>query len=269
MHMRSAVVWAALLLSVMGGVVSLTHATIEVPFDAVVAGEPANLYAGAGKTFYTVGRLQPGSRVTVEEIIFGWHKVPSPPGTCSYIEADLVERRGDADTAVVTARRAAVKAGSTQGPAQSYRRQLDLLKGDRVRILGQDGSHYKIVPPRGAYVFLPPGSVQRARAEEPRTTAPSTGPRENLPTVGLPPDPGPRRSQPNSEQDADALDPANDHDILPPETDQTHRRHHCRAPSNRGVSRPAGGDHRRDPGLERPGPASPTRAPPRRAIPAQ
>lgn len=150
---------------------SLSAVAQEVPFQGMVV-KDVQVRAGAGETFYVVGQLPQGAVVTVDEVIFGWHKIVSPPGTYSYISQEDLRLSSDGQIGSVVASRAPVKAASTQGPGDSYRRQIYLLQGDLVQIVDQEGGFFKIVPPNGAYVFLPPGSVERvAPGQMPDTTA--------------------------------------------------------------------------------------------------
>ncbi len=150
-------VWPGVLLLGLACHGSVTFAR-EVPFTGVVLNESAPVYAGAGRSFYLVGELAIGHQVAVEEVIFGWYKITPPPGVFSYIERDDVKPQSGG-VAVVLPSRAAVRAASPNGPATSYRRQIDALSGETVQIVGEEGEYYKIVPPPGAYVFLPPGAV--------------------------------------------------------------------------------------------------------------
>ncbi len=134
----------------------------EFPYTAVVVEDRVPIRAGAGTTFYVVGHLARGDMVTVDEVIFGWHKIVAPRLTYSYISRSHVTVGQDGRRGTITVNRAPVKAGSVQGPGDSYRRQLYLLKDDTVEILDEEGGYYKIVPPSGAYVFLPPGAVEQA-----------------------------------------------------------------------------------------------------------
>jgi len=133
-----------------------------MPLTAVVIHDNTPIRAGAGRSFYVVGELSQGMSVTVEEVVFGWHKIRPPEGTFSYISRAFVDAYGDGQTGRINTHRAAVRTASINGPGESYRRQIDLLKGDTVQIVSEEGSFYKIIPPRGAYVFLPPGTIRDA-----------------------------------------------------------------------------------------------------------
>lgn len=138
----------------------------EVPFQGVVVQDDTKVRAGAGRAYYIVGELDQGAVVSVEEVIFGWNKIGPPGDVYSYVQKVWVDQKGAGGVGIVNNDRTEVKAGSLKGPGESYRGQLVLNKGDRVEILGEEGNFWKIRPPQGAYVFLPPGSVRRANPGE-------------------------------------------------------------------------------------------------------
>jgi len=143
----------------------------EVPFEAVVVGGPAQVRAGAGPAYYLVGELEPGTRVTVREVYYGWNRIDAPQGVYSYITKSAVDANGDGSRGVVNRDGAKVKAASVDGPGPSYRNQVSLNQGAEVAIEAEEGSYYKIRPPQGASVYLPPGAVRRAQlAEQGRQT---------------------------------------------------------------------------------------------------
>ncbi len=152
----------------------------DVPFTGVVVEEKVPVRAGAGRAYYIVGELKKGDVVQVEDVLFGWNKIVCPPGVYSYISKAFVNAKGDGRTGVVSSDAVEVKAGSINGPGQSYRGQLTLDKGDMVEIIGQDGSYYKIVPPSNAYVFIRPGSVRRDESLQQKPT--ETQPQPVVPT---------------------------------------------------------------------------------------
>lgn len=134
----------------------------EVPFVGVVQETSTPVYSGAARTFYEVGELTGDTLVTVDEVLFGWFKIEPPQGFYSYILARHVEHKEGSTRGWVRSRRAEVRAANPKGVSSSFRRQLFLLNGAPVRIVSRDGKYLKIVPPTGAYVFLPPGSVKPA-----------------------------------------------------------------------------------------------------------
>lgn len=143
----------------------------DVPYTAIVVEDNVQVRAGAGRAYYVVGELDRGELVEVEEVIFGWLKILPPEGVHSYISKAFVDARGEGRRGQVNSNRTRITAASVEGPGNSYREQTLLNQGDEVRIVDEEGSFYKIDPPAGTFVFLPPGSVRRASdmeaAEEP------------------------------------------------------------------------------------------------------
>jgi hypothetical protein len=132
-------------------------------YEAVVVADDTPIRSGAGRAYYEVGMLREGDVVQVEDELFGWYKITAPEGVYSFVERKNVDAKGDGSWGLVNTNRTMVNAAhASKGPADSYRSQGDLDKGDRVEIVGQKGNAYKIIPPEGAYVFLPPRSVERA-----------------------------------------------------------------------------------------------------------
>jgi hypothetical protein len=176
----------------------------EVPFEGTISEDDVKVRAGAGRTFYIVGSLPKGTKVTVDEVIFGWHKVQPTTGVYSYISKAFVDAKGDGKVGEVNKDASPVNAASLDGPGDSYRNQLNLNKGDTVQIVGEDGSFYKIAPPnlgatKRAYVYLPPGSIRREVAEsaKPQPVTPPDAPKVDTPPHrpirSRPPPPQPRQ----------------------------------------------------------------------------
>ncbi len=132
----------------------------STPLKAMVVQDRVEMRAGAGRTFYCVGHLSRGAQVSVDEVVFGWYKIVPPAGTYSYVPKRALRLQGDGQVGQVIDKRIAVMSGALKGPTESYRRQIDLLDGDTVRILGEEGDYYRIAPPPGAFVFLPPDSLR-------------------------------------------------------------------------------------------------------------
>jgi hypothetical protein len=138
----------------------------EVPYTGVVNQNQTDVRAGAADRYYRVGELGKGTVVEVDEVIVGWYKIVPPQGFHSYISKAFVDASGDGTSGVVNTDRSKVYAADVNGPAGSYRVQAILNEGDGVQIVSEEGSHYKIVAPANAYVYLPPGSVRRPLAIE-------------------------------------------------------------------------------------------------------
>lgn len=164
----------------------------EVPFTGVVIQNQTDVRAGAADRYYRVGELNKGQLVQVDEVIAGWNKIVPPEGFHSYISKAFVDAKGDGSTGVVNSDRSKVYAADVNGPAGSYRVQAILNSGDGVQIIAEEGSHYKIVAPTSAYVYLPPGSVRRALAMETAPAAPAEAePAEPEPIEEPKPEPKP------------------------------------------------------------------------------
>ncbi|MEM7680957.1 MAG: hypothetical protein AAF288_03280 [Planctomycetota bacterium] len=154
-----------------------------LPFVGVVVPAEVEARAGASDVFYPTATLRQGDRVEVHQIFYGWVKIVPPEGSFSFVSKGFVDPIGDGTVGEVSRPRVEVLAGAQSGlAADSYRSQVVLSEGERVRILPSDGDQqsdfYKVVPPRGAYVFLPPDSVRRApeAATAPPVVAPEPAP---------------------------------------------------------------------------------------------
>lgn len=148
----------------------------EVPFAGMVTDDEVEVRAGAGTSYYVVGKLKKGTAINVDDRIFEWYKITPPPGVFSYASKGHINARGDGTEGVISVDRARVTAASVNGPGESYRRQLDLLKGDKVQIVAEEGGFYKIIPPKEAYVFLPVKSVTKAQFQPAVAAAPPAAP---------------------------------------------------------------------------------------------
>lgn len=163
----------------------------EVPFTGIVNQSQTDVRAGAADRFYRVGELDRGQLVKVNEVISGWNKVVPPQGVYSYISKAFVDAKGDGSVGVVNTDASKVYAADVNGPAGSYRVQVLLNEGDGVQIVVEEGSHYKIVAPVGAYVYLPPGSIRRALAME-AAVAEEPAPAQPQPSESVDPEPAPK-----------------------------------------------------------------------------
>ncbi len=139
----------------------------EVPFVGVVVEDDVKARAGQGREYYVVGDVPRGTLVEVHEVVYGWYKISPPQGVHSYVSKGFVRARGDGTTGVVTGDNAWVRAaGVDRAPHLSYQKQLLLADGQTVGIVGERDDFYLIVPPQGAYVFVPPTALRRATPDE-------------------------------------------------------------------------------------------------------
>lgn len=138
----------------------------DLPFLALVVSEQAELRAGPGKAYYTVGRLMRNDVVEVHDAMLGWYKVAPPEGVYSYVSKAFVKASGDGTVGEIVEDRVTVKAASEKGPGWSFKSQATLERGAEVTIVGEDGSYYRILPPEAARVFIERDVLRPASAAE-------------------------------------------------------------------------------------------------------
>lgn len=153
--------------AVLIGAIAAVAVGQDVPYVGIVIEPTVKVRAGAAKTMYSVAELERGSLVKVDEVMFGWYKIEPPSAFFSYISKAYVDAKEGGQVGVVNTDYTVVKAGGTDRPAdQCFRIQLRLRKDDTVDIIGESGSFYKIRPPSGVFVFLPPSALRRASSKE-------------------------------------------------------------------------------------------------------
>ncbi|MEQ9460998.1 MAG: SH3 domain-containing protein [Phycisphaeraceae bacterium] len=139
---------------------------VDLPFFGVVVPERAELRAGPGKAYYTVGSLESESFVEVHEGLLGWYKITAPRDVYSYVSKAFVKASGDGTAGVIDGDRVQVKAASEKGPGWSFKPQTTLDRGTEVMIVSEEGSFYKIVAPEAARVFISRDAVRIASPGE-------------------------------------------------------------------------------------------------------
>jgi len=152
----------------LAGVATAVFATPRAAaYEAVITDATVEVRSGAGRAYYPVGELERGDRVQVETELFGWYQIRCPEGVFSYVEAKNVNAKGDGSRGEVNTDRTSVYAAhadADRSPAESYRKLLDLERGDVVEIVATVDNYYKIIPPQTAFVFLPPKALAAAEA---------------------------------------------------------------------------------------------------------
>lgn len=125
-----------------------------------VKGDNVYVRSGFSTNYYPVTKLNQGDQVTILGEEYGWLNIAPPAGTHSLIEKTLVNRIDD-------------RSGTLNGDAwvyagsnidnRRYARQVKLVKGDKVDIIGEtsDGAFFKIMPPPGATVWISAELVDR------------------------------------------------------------------------------------------------------------
>ncbi|MFP4224607.1 MAG: SH3 domain-containing protein, partial [Phycisphaeraceae bacterium] len=155
-----------LLLIVAAGLPASRALAQDEGFVGIVDEASVPVYAGASRIHYKVGEVEQGQRVEVRDIVFGWNRIEPPEGVYSYVEQAFVDAQGDGSAGIVNKDRVRVRPANLEGPGESYRFHAELSQGEQVRIVAEEGDYYRIVPPEGAMVYLPPGTVRRATDAE-------------------------------------------------------------------------------------------------------
>lgn len=136
------------------------------PFTGIITGDDVYVRAGASQNYYAVAKLNKGDFVEVHDNLFGWYRIAPPPGSYSYISKAYVTPSADGSEGEVTGDKVRVRAPSPAGPDASYRIQVKLDKGAKVKILGSEASYYKIVPPEQVYLFISEKFVAKPTAAQ-------------------------------------------------------------------------------------------------------
>ena len=108
--------------------------------------------SGPAENSYGTIKLQQDAQVKVVGIRNGWLKIEPPAGSFSYVPAAYVTRRNDGKDGRVNSK-LIVKAGSSLNTMKTMP-QLQLDEGQDVKIIGEQDEYFKIVPPKGAYVYV-------------------------------------------------------------------------------------------------------------------
>lgn len=129
----------------------------EFPFYAAITASNVYIRSGPGTQHYFCGKLAKGDTVKVLSKKFSWLLIVPPQGSFSWISKQYVTIDTESpDTGIVTGDEVRVYAGSDYvAPIHSDRVQLKLNKGNKVELIGEEvGDYYKIVPPKGAYLWV-------------------------------------------------------------------------------------------------------------------
>ena len=107
----------------------------------------------------------PGKKLCLLDGVYrGSQSMIKPPADVySYISKAFVDAQGDGTTGVVNADGTQFYAASLEGPGESYKVQDTLKRGDKVTIVAEEGSFYKVASPTDAYVFVRPGMIAKAQ----------------------------------------------------------------------------------------------------------
>ncbi len=123
------------------------------PWEGEISGMNVYVRSGAGVNWYPCAKLNTGDRVLVMGEKFGWYQVAPPQGAFSYVDKSMVERQANSQTGIIKQDQVYVRAGSELNTRKSAT-QIVLGKGATVRIVGEAEGFFKIVPPRGASMYV-------------------------------------------------------------------------------------------------------------------
>lgn len=134
------------------------------PWEGEVTGSNVYVRSGAGGNWYPTDKLGIGARVLVLGEKFGWYEIVPPNRSFSYIDRSMVQRSQDGKTGIVSRDDVYTRAGSRLNTRKNATQKI-VAKGTRVDIIGEAEAFYKIVPVRGASLFI---SKQYVKMVEPR-----------------------------------------------------------------------------------------------------
>ncbi|MCH8851244.1 MAG: SH3 domain-containing protein [Planctomycetes bacterium] len=117
-----------------------------------VTGTDVNVRSGPSGNYYVVTRLSAGQRVVIVDRRPSWVAIAPPKGTYSLIARDYIDPDSE-NKGVVNGDRVWVRAGSDLSE-QIYAKQVQLSKGASVTIVGETETHYRIIPPKGARLWI-------------------------------------------------------------------------------------------------------------------
>ncbi len=129
----------------------------KFPYVAQITGNNVYIRSGPGTENYYCGRLNRGDKVVVVTRRPLWSCIVPPAGCFSWISTRYVQvDRTNRTIGIVTGDKVRVWAGAEHiQPMHSTRRQVELNKGERVMLLGEDREdYYKVAPPDGAYLWV-------------------------------------------------------------------------------------------------------------------
>jgi len=159
--------------------------------------DATNVYVrhNASMAAYPCTKLSRPQKVTVVGERDDWLMILPPPGVFCVISKQYVKAAADGKTGVVTGDRVWVRAGGDERQTNFTGLQTQLNSADKVKILGEVDTWYKIVPPRRTRFFIssryvkrvpseaaaPAASADEAPAETPAAETPTPAPEASEP----------------------------------------------------------------------------------------
>jgi hypothetical protein len=144
-------------------------------YVAEVIRKDAPVRSGQNDQAYHCVLLSPPANVTVVSTKGDWLKILPPPGCYSVIGKSHVRTDANAQRGTVIADNVWARAGGfPEKRGEFHMLQQAMSAGDLVRILGEIGDYYKIVPPRGSYFWIAARDVRKIGESAPAETSPAT-----------------------------------------------------------------------------------------------
>ncbi|MGE0269086.1 MAG: SH3 domain-containing protein [Candidatus Omnitrophota bacterium] len=119
------------------------------PFLGKIKEKSVHIRAGQSKSFESLGRLNLDQNVVVEDKSYSWYKIRLPQHANSFISNEFVTMINH-EVGEITSNRVNIRAGA--GINFTVLGQVN--KGDRILILNQLDSWYKIQPVKGSYGWI-------------------------------------------------------------------------------------------------------------------
>ena len=150
-------------------------------YSAELIARNVHVRSGPSATKYYCVELSKPAKVTVVGKSGDWLKILPPQGCYSVVSKDSVRLAAGGKTGRIIGDAVWARAGGfPANPGRFSMLQKRLKADERVMVLGQTGSYYKIVPPSGAYFWIEAKSVKRVGAATidigPTVTRPTTRP---------------------------------------------------------------------------------------------
>lgn len=162
-------------------------APTSFPYMAEITGTDVYVRSGPGTNYYRCGKVNTPDKIEVAGIENGWSKIVPPAGSFSWISKQYVALdSNNPGQGTVTGDNVNVRAGSEfVEPIHSTSLQVQLNKGTKVKLLGEEkDEYYKIAPPKGAYLWVSSeyikntGSAEKMSAQAGLTSEPNAMPKK-------------------------------------------------------------------------------------------
>lgn len=145
--------------------------TSPYTFIGEVNNDAAVVRSGPSENDYATLKLAKGTKLVVVGYRLDWLKIEPPQGSFCLVSQAFVDKRGDGTLGRITNQRSTIRIGSALTLAK-HKVPIQLDVGTDVEILGEVDEYYKIVPPKGVFMYIDKKFVNPVRKiEETGTTA--------------------------------------------------------------------------------------------------